>query len=191
MYASLGRRVARCGSAAGPWADASARSRWPKACQPGPGADQLPPPPTRKARPVASRAFPALRVPCLFVSGTRDAFGSPAELEAATAAIPGPVTHRVEGQGPRDAGGDAEVAALVAGDQRRSRHRLTQGERSSGLRSSSSRPAVSGVGAHDQHHQDDGAGGQDGEGRRQGPESRGHSRSPPGRRRRPPRRQRQ
>lgn len=37
--------------------------------------------------------FPDLRVPCLFVSGTRDAFGTPAELEAATAAIPAPVTH--------------------------------------------------------------------------------------------------
>ena len=32
-------------------------------------------------------------MPCLFVSGTRDAFGAPAELEAATGAIPGPVTH--------------------------------------------------------------------------------------------------
>ena len=37
--------------------------------------------------------LPALRVPCLFVSGTRDAFGTPEELEAATATIPGPVTH--------------------------------------------------------------------------------------------------
>lgn len=37
--------------------------------------------------------FPNLRVPCLFVSGTRDAFGRPDELTAATAAIPGPVTH--------------------------------------------------------------------------------------------------
>ena len=35
----------------------------------------------------------SLTVPCLFVSGTRDAFGTPAELEAATASIPGPVTH--------------------------------------------------------------------------------------------------
>ena len=35
----------------------------------------------------------ALNVPCLFVSGTRDAFATPSELEAATAAIPGPVTH--------------------------------------------------------------------------------------------------
>jgi predicted alpha/beta-hydrolase family hydrolase len=37
--------------------------------------------------------LPALRVPCLFVSGTRDAFGSPEELTAHTEAIPGPVTH--------------------------------------------------------------------------------------------------
>lgn len=37
--------------------------------------------------------FPAIDVPCLFVSGTRDPFGTPAELEAATAAIPAPVTH--------------------------------------------------------------------------------------------------
>lgn len=37
--------------------------------------------------------FPRLAVPCLFVSGTRDAFGTPEELEAHTAAIPGPVTH--------------------------------------------------------------------------------------------------
>jgi predicted alpha/beta-hydrolase family hydrolase len=34
-----------------------------------------------------------LKVPVLFVSGTRDAFGTPAELESATAAIPGPVSH--------------------------------------------------------------------------------------------------
>jgi predicted alpha/beta-hydrolase family hydrolase len=39
-----------------------------------------------------TRHFPALDVPCLFVSGTNDAFGTPAELESATAAIPGPVT---------------------------------------------------------------------------------------------------
>jgi len=37
--------------------------------------------------------LPRLTVPCLFVSGTRDAFATPAELEAATAAIPGQVTH--------------------------------------------------------------------------------------------------
>jgi predicted alpha/beta-hydrolase family hydrolase len=37
--------------------------------------------------------FPKLTVPCLFVSGTRDAFATAAELEGATAGIPGPVTH--------------------------------------------------------------------------------------------------
>lgn len=37
--------------------------------------------------------FPDLDVPCLFVSGTRDAFATPTELEGATAAIPGPVSH--------------------------------------------------------------------------------------------------
>ncbi|MEO7518434.1 MAG: alpha/beta family hydrolase [Acidimicrobiales bacterium] len=37
--------------------------------------------------------FPSLRIPCLFVSGTRDSFGSRDELEEATRAIPGPVQH--------------------------------------------------------------------------------------------------
>ena len=37
--------------------------------------------------------FSRLTMPCLFVSGTRDAFGTPAELEHHTASIPGPVTH--------------------------------------------------------------------------------------------------
>ena len=37
--------------------------------------------------------FQAISVPCLFVSGTRDSFGTQVELEKATAAIPGPVTH--------------------------------------------------------------------------------------------------
>jgi predicted alpha/beta-hydrolase family hydrolase len=36
--------------------------------------------------------FPDLRLPCLFVSGRRDAFASPAELEQEIHAIPGPVT---------------------------------------------------------------------------------------------------
>lgn len=42
--------------------------------------------------------FGRLTVPCLFVSGTRDAFGTPEELKRETAAIPGPVTHHwIEG----------------------------------------------------------------------------------------------
>ena len=37
--------------------------------------------------------FPKVKATCLFVSGTRDAFGTPAELEEHTAAIKGKVTH--------------------------------------------------------------------------------------------------
>lgn len=48
-------------------------------------------PPGRPDRPRTAH-LGSLAVPCLFVSGTRDAFGSPTELEAALAAIPGPVT---------------------------------------------------------------------------------------------------
>ena len=58
--------------------------------------------------------FPSLAVPCLFVSGTRDTFGTPEELEAATAAIPGPVTHRwIEGGDHGLRRKEAMVAALV------------------------------------------------------------------------------
>jgi predicted alpha/beta-hydrolase family hydrolase len=58
--------------------------------------------------------FPELRVPCLFVSGTRDTFASPAELEAASRAIPGRVTHHwIEGQGHGLRGCDQEVAEVV------------------------------------------------------------------------------
>jgi uncharacterized protein len=58
--------------------------------------------------------FGALRVPCLFVSGTKDTFGTPAELEAATASIPGPVTHQwIENGDHGLRRRDAEVADLV------------------------------------------------------------------------------
>ena len=58
--------------------------------------------------------FPALTVPCLFVSGTRDAFGTPEELEAHASAIPGPVTHRwIEGGDHGLRRKDDEVAEIV------------------------------------------------------------------------------
>jgi predicted alpha/beta-hydrolase family hydrolase len=58
--------------------------------------------------------FRRLDVPCLFVSGTRDAFATPAELEAATAAIPGAVTHVwVEGGDHGLRGRDRQVAEAV------------------------------------------------------------------------------
>jgi hypothetical protein len=49
-------------------------------------------PPGRPER-LRTEHFPAIEVPCLFVSGDRDAFASPDELRAATAAIAGPVDH--------------------------------------------------------------------------------------------------
>jgi uncharacterized protein len=59
--------------------------------------------------------FGAIAVPCLFVSGTRDAFATPAELEAATAAIAGPVTiNWIEGGDHSLRGKDAQVASVVA-----------------------------------------------------------------------------
>ena len=59
--------------------------------------------------------FPSLDVPCLFVSGTRDAFGTPGELERHAGKIPGPVTHVwIEGGAHGLNKKDDEVAAAVA-----------------------------------------------------------------------------
>jgi uncharacterized protein len=60
--------------------------------------------------------LPAISVPCLFVSGTRDPFGTPDELESHTAVIPGPVTHVwIEGGRHELKGADQRVAeAFVA-----------------------------------------------------------------------------
>ncbi len=59
--------------------------------------------------------FERLRVPCLFVSGTKDTFATPAELEQWTATIPGPVTHLwIDRRGHDLKGADAEVAEAVA-----------------------------------------------------------------------------
>jgi predicted alpha/beta-hydrolase family hydrolase len=59
--------------------------------------------------------LPAIKVPSLFVSGTRDAFGTPDELTAHTATIAGPVTHVwLEGRGHDLKGADGEIADAVA-----------------------------------------------------------------------------
>lgn len=59
--------------------------------------------------------FPAIKAPCLFLSGTRDQFATPSELEAATAAIAGDVTHLfIEGGDHALRGRDKDVAASVA-----------------------------------------------------------------------------
>jgi len=59
--------------------------------------------------------LPDLSVPCLFVHGTKDPFGAPDELAAATATIPGPVTHEwIDGRGHDLKGADRRGAELVA-----------------------------------------------------------------------------
>jgi uncharacterized protein len=58
--------------------------------------------------------FPRIAIPCLFVSGTRDAFATRDELEGATKAIKGPVTHVwVDGGDHGLRRRDAEVAEAV------------------------------------------------------------------------------
>jgi predicted alpha/beta-hydrolase family hydrolase len=72
-------------------------------------------PPGRPDR-LRTEHFPLLQVPCLFVSGTRDAFGTPDELEAAVRAIPGPVVHHwIEGKDHGMRGTEQEVAGVVTG----------------------------------------------------------------------------
>jgi predicted alpha/beta-hydrolase family hydrolase len=55
-----------------------------------------------------------LQVPCLFISGTRDPFGSPAELTEWSGTIPAPVEHVwIEGGRHDLAGADDTIAAAV------------------------------------------------------------------------------
>ena len=59
--------------------------------------------------------LPDITVPCLFVSGTRDPFGSPEELTEWTATIPAPVEHVwVEGGRHDLRGADDQIAEAVA-----------------------------------------------------------------------------
>jgi predicted alpha/beta-hydrolase family hydrolase len=60
--------------------------------------------------------LPDIEVPCLFISGTRDPFGTPAELERWTATIPAPVEHHwIEGGRHDLKGADSEIAERIAG----------------------------------------------------------------------------
>jgi predicted alpha/beta-hydrolase family hydrolase len=71
-------------------------------------------PPGRPDR-LRTDHLPALGVPCLFLSGTRDAFGTPDELTGATSVIPGPVTHVwLDGGDHGLRRRDDQVAAAVA-----------------------------------------------------------------------------
>jgi len=58
--------------------------------------------------------FPDLRLPCLFVSGQRDAFATPDELERETAAIPGAVTLAFVNGDHGLRKGEVEAADIVA-----------------------------------------------------------------------------
>jgi predicted alpha/beta-hydrolase family hydrolase len=70
-------------------------------------------PPGRPER-LRTEHFPELRLPCLFVSGRRDAFATPEELEQETAAIPGPVTRVVVDGDHSLRKSEGEVAEIVA-----------------------------------------------------------------------------
>ena len=70
-------------------------------------------PPGRPDR-LRTAHFPDLHLPCLFVSGRKDAFATPEELERETAVIPGPVT-RVFVDGDHSLRKrEAEVAEVVS-----------------------------------------------------------------------------
>ncbi|CAN5704520.1 dienelactone hydrolase family protein [soil metagenome] len=92
------------------------------------GADGQPPPaelagvvlisyplhPPGKPDSLRVEHLPAITVPCLFVHGTGDPFGTPDELATWTATIAGPVTHHFVEGGRHDLRGkDAEVSAAV------------------------------------------------------------------------------
>lgn len=71
--------------------------------------------PPGKPDKLRTEHLPALDLPVLFVSGTRDPFGTPAEMEAAAKAIPGPVTFcwlDGEGHDPKPRA-DATIADAV------------------------------------------------------------------------------
>lgn len=58
--------------------------------------------------------LPHIEVPCLFISGTKDPFGAREELEAHTAVIGGPVTHRwIDGGGHELKGADTVILDAV------------------------------------------------------------------------------
>ncbi len=70
--------------------------------------------PPGKPERLRTEHFSLLHVPCLFVSGRKDAFATPAELEHEVAAIPGRVTVSFVDGDHSLRRSEAEVAAIVA-----------------------------------------------------------------------------
>jgi predicted alpha/beta-hydrolase family hydrolase len=71
--------------------------------------------PPKKPDKLRVAHFPDINVPCLFISGTKDEFGTPDELEQWTATIPAPVEHIwLEGARHDLKGRDAVIADAVA-----------------------------------------------------------------------------
>lgn len=71
--------------------------------------------PPGKPDSLRTEHLPRLTVPCLFIQGSRDPFGSPAELQQWTSTIPSVVTHHwIENRGHDLKGSDAEIATTVA-----------------------------------------------------------------------------
>ncbi len=70
-------------------------------------------PPGRPER-LRTEHFLAITVPCLFVSGRRDAFATPKELEVATRTIAGPVTVALVDGDHSLRRSEGEVAEIVA-----------------------------------------------------------------------------
>jgi uncharacterized protein len=70
--------------------------------------------PPGKPEKLRTDHFPSLDLPCLFVSGTRDPFGTPDEFETAIEAIPGPVTmHWIDGARHDVKGQDDAIVEVV------------------------------------------------------------------------------
>ena len=70
--------------------------------------------PPGKPEKLRTEHLPSVNVPCLFISGTKDPFGTPAELTEWTATIPGPVTHEwIDGKGHDLKGADARIVEIV------------------------------------------------------------------------------
>ncbi len=71
--------------------------------------------PPKKPEKLRVEHLPDIDVPCLFISGTRDEFGTPDELEAWTATIPAVVEHVWLDRARHDLKNrDAEIAEHVA-----------------------------------------------------------------------------